>query len=166
VKLRTRILFYSDNYVEAGCCIMSYSIPSSDFKIVLLGPLIDLLYQPWMMSMGHLLQWEFSEEREVLGETYPYAIFSTTNPTWRDLGWNIGRCNGKSATNLLSYKRLVAGFPPLRSRIRNRTWSCGICDGTKWCWGMFSSSSSVSPAIVVRSTNYSTITMYHPGNAQ
>jgi hypothetical protein len=33
--------------------------------------------------------------------------------------------------------------------------------------GRFSPSSSVSPAIVVRSTNYSTITlMYHPGNAQ
>jgi hypothetical protein len=33
--------------------------------------------------------------------------------------------------------------------------------------GRFSQSSSVSPAIVVRSTNYSTITlMYHPGNVQ
>jgi hypothetical protein len=42
-----------------------------------------------------------------------------------------------------------------------------ICGGTKWRWGRFSPSSSVSPAIVVRSTNYSTITfMYHPGNAQ
>jgi hypothetical protein len=64
-------------------------------------------------------------------------------------------------------KRLVAGFPPLRSGVRNRTWSCGICGGTKWRWGRFSQSSSVSLAIVVRSTNYSTITlMYHPGNAQ
>jgi hypothetical protein len=45
--------------------------------------------------------------------------------------------------------------------------SCGICGGTKWRWGRFSPSSSVSPAIVVRSTNYSTITlMCHPGNAQ
>jgi hypothetical protein len=45
--------------------------------------------------------------------------------------------------------------------------SCGICGGTKWRWGRFSPSSSVSLAIVVRSTNYSTITlMYHPGNAQ
>jgi hypothetical protein len=33
--------------------------------------------------------------------------------------------------------------------------------------GRFSPSTSVSPAIVVRSTNYHTITlMYHPGNAQ
>jgi hypothetical protein len=33
--------------------------------------------------------------------------------------------------------------------------------------GRFSPNSSVSPAIVVRSTNYSTITLiYHPGNAQ
>jgi hypothetical protein len=33
--------------------------------------------------------------------------------------------------------------------------------------GRFSPSTSVSPAIAVRSTNYSTITlMYHPGNAQ
>jgi hypothetical protein len=33
--------------------------------------------------------------------------------------------------------------------------------------GRFSLSTSVSPAIVVRSTNYSTVTlMYHPGNAQ
>jgi hypothetical protein len=37
----------------------------------------------------------------------------------------------------------------------------------KWRWGKFSPSSSVSPAIVVRSTNYSTITlMYLPGNVQ
>jgi hypothetical protein len=55
----------------------------------------------------------------------------------------------------------------LRSGVRNRTWSCGICGGAKWRWGRFSPSSSVSPAIVVRSTNYSTITLiYHPGNAQ
>jgi hypothetical protein len=33
--------------------------------------------------------------------------------------------------------------------------------------GRFSPRSSVSPAIVVRSTSYSTITlMHHPGNAQ
>jgi hypothetical protein len=52
-------------------------------------------------------------------------------------------------------------------RVRNRTWSCGICGGTKWRWGRFSPRSSVSPAIFVRFTNYSTITlMYHPGNAQ
>jgi hypothetical protein len=48
--------------------------------------------------------------------------------------------------------------------IRNRTWSCGICGKTKWRWGRFSPSSSVSPAVVVRSTIYSTITlMYHLG---
>jgi hypothetical protein len=51
--------------------------------------------------------------------------------------------------------------------VRNRTYSCGICGGTKWRWGRFSPSTSVSPAIVVRSTNYSTITlMYQPGNVQ
>jgi hypothetical protein len=55
-------------------------------------------------------------------------------------------------------------FLPLRSGVRNRTWSCGICGGTKWRWGRFSPSSSVSPALVVRSTNYPTITLiYHPG---
>jgi hypothetical protein len=51
-------------------------------------------------------------------------------------------------------KRLVAGFPPRRSGIRARVWSCGILWWTKWRWGRFSPRTSVSPANL-HSTNCS-----------
>jgi hypothetical protein len=89
------------------------------------------------------------------------AKWTQSHPTLRNYDYAVSGCKYRIL------KRLVAGFPPQRSRVRNRTWSCGICGGTKWRWGRFSPSTSVPPAIVVRSTNYSTITlMYHPGNVQ
>jgi hypothetical protein len=39
----------------------------------------------------------------VLGENLPQCHFSTTNPTWPDVGSNPGRRGGKWATNRLSY---------------------------------------------------------------
>jgi hypothetical protein len=36
-------------------------------------------------------------------KTCPSATLSTTNPTWPDLGLNLGCCSGKLATNCLSY---------------------------------------------------------------
>jgi hypothetical protein len=36
-------------------------------------------------------------------KTCPSATLSTTNPTWPDLGWNLGHRSGKLATNRLSY---------------------------------------------------------------
>jgi hypothetical protein len=43
-------------------------------------------------------------ETKVLGEkTCPSASLFTTNPTWPDLGSNLGHCGGKAATNRLKY---------------------------------------------------------------
>jgi hypothetical protein len=43
-------------------------------------------------------------ETEVLGENLPQHHFCPSqNPTWPDLGLNLGRCGGKPATHRLSY---------------------------------------------------------------
>jgi hypothetical protein len=56
-----------------------------------------------VMIMEQLVEWGLAGETEVLGENLPNAIFSTTNPTWPDLGSNPGRRGGTPATNRLSY---------------------------------------------------------------
>jgi hypothetical protein len=51
------------------------------------------------------------------------------------------------------------------SRVRTQVRSCGILWWTKWHWGRFSPSTSVSPADS-RSTDCSTFIMYHPSLVQ
>jgi hypothetical protein len=46
-----------------------------------------------------LVEWRLAGETEALGENWPSATLSTTNPTWLD----PGRRGGKPATNRLSY---------------------------------------------------------------
>jgi hypothetical protein len=38
-----------------------------------------------------------------LEQTCPSATLSTTNPTWPDLGFNVGHRDGKPVTNCLRY---------------------------------------------------------------
>jgi hypothetical protein len=45
-------------------------------------------------------------------KTCPSATFSTTNPTWPDLGSNPGRRCGKPATNRLSYSTAMSAVSP------------------------------------------------------
>jgi hypothetical protein len=45
----------------------------------------------------------FVGETEVLGENLPSATLSTTNPTWIDLGANLGLRGERPATNRLSH---------------------------------------------------------------
>jgi hypothetical protein len=54
-----------------------------------------------MMNVERLVEWELARETEVLGENLPQYQF--VHPTWPDLGSNPGRCDGKPATNRLSY---------------------------------------------------------------
>jgi hypothetical protein len=52
-------------------------------------------------------------------------------------------------------------FPTAAARVRARIWSCEILWWTKWRWGRFSPSTSVSP-VNLHSTNCSTIILiYH-----
>jgi hypothetical protein len=50
-----------------------------------------------------LVEWELAGEPKYSKKTCPRATFSTTNPTWPDLGSNPGRGGGKPATNSPSY---------------------------------------------------------------
>jgi hypothetical protein len=43
------------------------------------------------------------ENRRTLRKTCPSPTLSTTNPTWTDLGANMGLCCEKLATNCLSH---------------------------------------------------------------
>jgi hypothetical protein len=65
-------------------------------------------------------------------------------------------------------KRLVDGFPPRRPGFKPGSSHVIMWDlsRTKWCWGRFSPSTSVSPTNLY-STNLSTITItYHLGLVQ
>jgi hypothetical protein len=54
-------------------------------------------------------------EAEVLGESLPQFLLSTTYPTWVDLGSNTDRSGGKPATNRLSYATAFFGGWQLRN---------------------------------------------------
>jgi hypothetical protein len=56
-----------------------------------------------MISVEQSVEWELAGEIEVLGENFPIATLSATNPTWPDLGQNPGCRCAKPATNRLSY---------------------------------------------------------------
>jgi hypothetical protein len=60
----------------------------------------------WMWSNWWNENWQgkpkYSEK------TYPSATSSTTDPTWLDLGSNLGRCGGKPAANPLSCGRTTS----------------------------------------------------------
>jgi hypothetical protein len=46
------------------------------------------------MSVEQSVEYELA----VLGENYPSVTSATTNPTWLDLGSNMGRSGGKPVT--------------------------------------------------------------------
>jgi hypothetical protein len=46
---------------------------------------------------------DWHEKPKYSEKSYPCATLSTTNPTWPNLGSNLGRRGGKPATNHLSY---------------------------------------------------------------
>jgi hypothetical protein len=48
------------------------------------------------------MEWELTGETDMLKETDPNAILSTTNPTWLNLGSNLSCHSGKLATNCLT----------------------------------------------------------------
>jgi hypothetical protein len=56
-----------------------------------------------MVIVEQLVEWSLAGETEVLGENLSQRHFSTTNPTWQDLGSNPGRRGAKPATIRLSY---------------------------------------------------------------
>jgi hypothetical protein len=56
-----------------------------------------------MVIVEQLVEWRLAGETEVLGENLPSATLSTMNPTWSDLGSNLGCHSGKPVTNHLSY---------------------------------------------------------------
>jgi hypothetical protein len=66
-----------------------------------------LLCQPQVtvkMIMQKQMECRLAGETEVLGENLPQRHFyPSQNPTWPDLGLNLGHCGGKPATNRLSY---------------------------------------------------------------
>jgi hypothetical protein len=56
------------------------------------------------MIVERQMECRLAGETEVLGENLPQRHFyPSQNPTWSDLGLNLGRRGGKSATNCLSY---------------------------------------------------------------
>jgi hypothetical protein len=79
---------------------------------LLLRPFIGLLYQPWMVdgdgcvAVSGRNEWrgksKYSEKK-----TCPSATLSTTDPTWCNPGWDLGRRGGRPATNRLSYGKAV-----------------------------------------------------------
>jgi hypothetical protein len=69
-------------------------------------PLFGLLYQSQMMMMMSVEQlWNenWQGKPKYSEKTYPSATLSTTNPTWSDLGLNLGHHSGKPVANHLSY---------------------------------------------------------------
>jgi hypothetical protein len=56
-----------------------------------------------MMSVEQSVECELAGETEVSEKICTSATFSTTNPTWRDLGPNPDHRIGKPATNRISY---------------------------------------------------------------
>jgi hypothetical protein len=65
------------------------------------------------MDMAQLVEWELTEENEVLWENLHHTIFSTANPTRSDLWLNSGRRGEKPATHLilkLSYSMHLYSF--------------------------------------------------------
>jgi hypothetical protein len=68
-------------------------------------PRIGLLYQPQTIDDEWSSRWNENwwGKPKYSEKTYPSATLSTTNPTWLDPGSKPGRCNGKLATNRLSY---------------------------------------------------------------
>jgi hypothetical protein len=99
------------------------------------------------------------------GERYVYVSFVTSS--LHSEIWNnkqrLGKMTSGAAPKL---KRLVAGFPPRRPGFKNESKHVGFVWWTKWRWGRFSPSTSVSPANLY-STNISTITITnHPGLVQ
>jgi hypothetical protein len=67
-------------------------------------PLTGLLYQPRMIhDECGAVELELVGETEAFGENLPQCHFSTTNPTWPNLGWHPGHRGEKPATNCLSY---------------------------------------------------------------
>jgi hypothetical protein len=59
---------------------------------------------------------------------------------------NLGRAIAQAASRW---------FPTAAARVQTRVWSSGVC-GTKWRWGRFSPSTSVSP-VNLYSTKFSII---------
>jgi hypothetical protein len=68
-------------------------------------PLLGLSYQHRMMMMSvmQLVEWEVAGKPKYSEKTFYSATLSITNPTWPDLGSNLGHRTGKPATNHLSY---------------------------------------------------------------
>jgi hypothetical protein len=73
---------------------------------LLLRPILAYCTHPgwWMMMMSVEQSVEcLAGEIVILGENLPSADLSTTNPTWPDLGLNLGHCGGMLATNCYSH---------------------------------------------------------------
>jgi hypothetical protein len=84
-----------------------------DWVHLVCRPQTGLLYQPQKINddddddddeeCEQLVEWELAGKLKYSEKTCPSATLSTTNPTWADLGLNLGRRGWKPATNSLSY---------------------------------------------------------------
>jgi hypothetical protein len=74
---------------------------------LILWPFIGLLCQPWLIDcvdcqiVSGMNEWQ--QKLKYSEETCPSAALSITGHTWLDQSTNSGRCDGKPATNRLSY---------------------------------------------------------------
>jgi hypothetical protein len=70
---------------------------------------------------GALVEWNWQGKTEVLGggggEPCPSGTSSTTNPTWTNLGSNLGLHGERPATNRLSHGQLKVAVTHLGGRI-------------------------------------------------
>jgi hypothetical protein len=96
-----------------------------------------------------------------------YAVVFLSCYLYMLLARSVHRCScfelqhGRAIAQAVSRRLSIAA-----ARIRVLVTSCGICGGTKWHWGRFSPSTSVSPANLHSTSCSTVIIIYYLGLVQ
>ena len=103
-------IWVSHSGADKDSSLLEYEIERSSFIDTAIGQnFIILIVNEWKGHIKHLLGWYFQENHNTVWKTFLNITSSTANPSWNDLGFNLGHVSDRLTAYYLSWDMMLCG---------------------------------------------------------